>query len=55
MNLKHKGEKQELDHNTRPETYIKAGQISVEMPGQLLMEIDSVGYMHALIAAWNLD
>src|SRR5690606_39489971 len=39
---KHDGEKQELDHNTRPETYIEAGQISVEIPGQFSVAINSM-------------
>ena len=35
-----KGENQNLDHQTRPETYLEAGHFSVEIPGQFSAEIN---------------
>src|SRR5690606_8358887 len=37
----HKGESQNLDHQTRPETYLEAGHFSVEIPGQVSEEINN--------------
>ncbi|MBN9315050.1 MAG: hypothetical protein J0I99_04880, partial [Devosia sp.] len=36
----HEGESQNLDHQTRPETYLEAGHFSVEIPGQFSAEIN---------------
>jgi hypothetical protein len=37
------GESQNLDHQTRPETYLEAGHFSVEIPGQFSAEINTRG------------
>jgi hypothetical protein len=37
----HQGESQNLNHQTRPETYLEAGHFSVEIPGQFSAEINS--------------